>query len=163
MVYWQEALSGSMEVAIAIAGFSGIVAVFGRRSDGLLRTVDQLRLHVLLTASAIALLLSIAPFIVLDTGVSESLFWRVGSGIQGTWIVSISTYRFQQARVAGVSSVMSMRVLAPMVLIVFLAQVANAAFYGLSWMYVIGVVFQLFVAFIAFSSLLLDRWRDEED
>jgi hypothetical protein len=152
-----------MEVAIAIAGFSGVVAVFGRRSDGLLQAADQLRLQVLLTASAIALLFSIAPFIVLDAGVSEPLFWRVGSGVQGAWWILISIYRLRQARVVGVPPVIPMRIMVPLVLIVLLSQVANAAFYALSWVYVIGVVFQLFLAFISFSGLLLDRWRDEEE
>jgi hypothetical protein len=162
-VYWQEALSGSIEVAIGIAGFSGIVATLGRQSDGLLRVADQLRIRVLLTASGCAMLFSVAPFIVLDAGVSEIPFWRVGSGVQGTWLMLIVAYRLWMARVSGVSSMFHLKIILPLLLIVLLSQMANAALYGLSWVYVTGVAFQLLIAFVAFSDLLLGRWRDEED
>ena len=162
-MYWQAALSGSMGIAIAIAGFSGIVAVFGRRNDGFMQAADQLRLSILLTASAVALLFSLAPFVVLDAGVSEIIFWRIGSAVQGVWIISIAMYRIRQAQVSGVSSVMPLKVMAFVMLIVVSSQVANVLFYGQSWIYVIGVAFQLVVAFISFAGLLLDRWKDDEE
>jgi hypothetical protein len=33
-MYWEQVLGSSIEVAIAIAGFSGIIAVFGQRDAG---------------------------------------------------------------------------------------------------------------------------------
>ena len=53
-MYWNEALGAAIEVAIAIAGFSGIVAAVGRRGAGDWTSIDQLRLRVLLTASGSA-------------------------------------------------------------------------------------------------------------
>ena len=58
---------------------------------------------------------------------------------------------------------MNIKAMAPVMIIVFLSQVANAAIYGQSWLYAIGVVFQLVVAFMSFVSLLLDLWRDEDE
>lgn len=162
-MYWQDALSGSMEIAIAIAGFSGIVAVFGRRNDDFMQAADHIRLSVLLTASAVAVLFSLAPFVVLDAGVPEFIFWRVGSAVQGAWIISIALYRMKQAQVSGVASVMHIKVMVSLMLLVVIAQVTNALFYGQSWLYVIGVAFQLAVAFSSFSGLLLDRWKDNEE
>jgi hypothetical protein len=162
-VYWEQALAGFIEVAIAIAGFSGLVAVFGQRSDDIWRATDQLRLRVLLTASASALLFSAAPFIVLDAGVPEATFWRMGSGAQSAWVISIAIYRLRRVKVSGVSSVMPMKIIVPLILLVLLAQIANAARYGLSWVYVVGVAFQLAVAFGAFTGLLLDLWKDDEE
>jgi hypothetical protein len=109
------------------------------------------------------MLFSVAPFIVLDAGVSETPFWRVGSGVQGTWLMLIAAYRLWMFRVSGVSSMFRLKIVLPLLLIVILSQMANAALYGLSWEYVTGVAFQLLIAFIVFSELLLGRWRDEED
>lgn len=49
-LYWNDALSAAIEVAIAMVGFSGIVAAFSRRSPGAWTTADQLRMQILLTA-----------------------------------------------------------------------------------------------------------------
>jgi len=160
-VYWEQILGSSIEVAIAIAGFSGIIAVFGQRDAGEWRAADQLRLRILITASGVALLFSMTPFIALDAGVSAELFWRVGSGLQATWLVSIFVIRIRQAARSGAANVLRIPLLLPINLLSVIALVTNAAFYGVSWLYVIGVMFQLSIAFITFSSLLLDLWEDD--
>jgi hypothetical protein len=162
-VYWEQALGGSIEVAIAIAGFSGIVAVFGQRRERVWRAADQLRLRVLLTASAVSLFFSILPFVALDSGLSEALFWHFGSGAQAVWLISIALYRIRQASLLGVAQIIQTKASIPLMILVCLAQIANAAFYGVSWLYVVGVIFQLFVAFSSFTGLLLDLWEDDEE
>jgi len=162
-VYWEQALGGSIEVAIAIAGFSGIIAVFGRRREGVWRAADQLRLRILLTASAVSLFFSFLPFVALDSGLSEALFWRLGSGAQAVWLISIALYRLKQASLSGVAQAMHAKMFIPLMILVLIAQITNATFYGVSWLYVVGVIFQLLVAFSSFTGLLFDLWQDDEE
>jgi hypothetical protein len=161
-MYWEQALSGSIEVSIAIAGFSGIIAVFGQRGSTW-QTADQLRLRILLTASAMALFFSMFPFVLLDSGIDQRTFWRVGSALQAFWFISIVAYRLRQATLAGVTEAVGLSTLALVVILLFtLLQIFNAICFALPWLYVVGVMFQIFVAFSAFASLLLELW-DEED
>ncbi len=73
---YENALSTLAEVAIAIAGFSGIVSVFGRRSSGHWSPAERSRLFGLLIMSFTALLFCVVPFVLLSIPVSESTCWR---------------------------------------------------------------------------------------
>ena len=46
------------------------------------------------------------------------------------------------------------------VAVVLTLQVVNVAYVAQSWIYILGVIFQLFLAFSAFVALLLDSWRE---
>lgn len=160
-MYWSEALSSAIEVAIAIAGFSGIVAAVGRRGAGEWTPADQLRLRMLLTASGVSGAFAFFPFILLDTGLDPSLVWRVGSATQSVWLVAIRFYRRRQAIRMGATFE------APhtLFLVVYLATIGvlvlNAAVLAQPWPYVVGVVYQLSVAFMTFVQLLLDSWHSK--
>jgi hypothetical protein len=75
-VTYENALSTLAEIAIAIAGFSGIVSVFGRRSVGPWSVADRNRLLALVIVSLTALLFSVLPFVLLSIPVSESTCWQ---------------------------------------------------------------------------------------
>ena len=94
---WSEALGSGIEVAIAIAGFSGIIAAVGRRGSGDWTPTDQLRLRVVLTASGVAGAFAVLPFIFLDAGLDAELFWRLGTGAQAAWLIAIPLHRRRQA------------------------------------------------------------------
>ena len=97
---WQSALGSVIEVAIAMAGFSGIVAAVGRRGAGHW-TVD-LRLRILLTASGSCLCSSrFLPFVLVDL-IDPSLMWRLASGLLAAHTIFITAFRFRQASVAGI-------------------------------------------------------------
>ena len=51
------------EVSIALAGFSGVVLILGRRSSGHLPGLDQRRLHFLLETTLGAFFLSVIPLV----------------------------------------------------------------------------------------------------
>ena len=157
-MYWETALSSSIEVAIGIAGFSGIIAVFGRKPGEKWAIDDVLRLQMLLTASAIAALFSFLPFVLSDTDLNDAAVWRIGSGLQILWFVSISTFRLRQASLVKASPNFGMtRIMFPFFIVCTLLQLANAFVYATAWLYVVGVIYQLAVGFGAFVSLLLGR------
>jgi len=158
---WSEALGNAIEVAIAMAGFSGIIVAVGRRGAGEMTSADQLRLRVLLTASGVAGAFAFAPFVLLDTGLEEGLVWRIGTAVQGVWFVAIMLYRRRQARQLGVIFTPSTRRLVAIYLPTIAVLSFNAAVLGKAWPYVLGVIVQLFIAFMTFVQLLLTSWHSE--
>ena len=96
-VDYQNALSTLAEVAIAITGFAGVVAVFGRPGSGHWSDLEQVRLVVLLGSSLAALLFCVLPFVVLSIPVSESSCWRSLSVLLA---VALTVFTAQVARVA---------------------------------------------------------------
>ena len=150
-------------MAIAIAGFSGIVAVFGRDA-GDWSNADRLLLRMLLTASASACIFSFLPFVLLEAGIDQTLCWKSGSGALIAWTFGIAIYRYTQLKKVGVSAtdMWSSRSISLLGVVTILLQILNVAVYGEAWLYLIGVLFHLTVAFGAFvrlllASLVLDR------
>jgi hypothetical protein len=165
-MYWSDALGAAIEVAIGIAGFSGIVAAVGRRGAGDWTSTDQLRLRVLLTASGFAGAFAFVPFILLDTGLDAHLFWRLGTGAQIAFLIAIPLYRRRQTTQLGATYLGGVM---PYSYPVFLALyvptlgilVFNTAVLGAPWPYVVGIFLILYTAFHTFVRLLLDSWRTQ--
>lgn len=76
------------EIFVAFAGFTGIVAVLGQRSEGKWRPIDLLRFQMLLEASLVGLVLSVAPFSFYYFGVAEAVTWGSGSILLAIYISS---------------------------------------------------------------------------
>ena len=159
---WSEALGAAIEVAIAIAGFSGIVAAVGRRGAGDWTPTDQVRLRVLLTASGAAGAFAFLPFILLDTGLDADLFWRLGTGAQIAWLIAIPLYRRRQAtRMEATFDVLTPPIFLALYVPTLGILTLNTVVLGAPWPYVLGVLLQLFTAFNTFVRLLLDSWRPQ--
>lgn len=93
---WQSALESAIQVAIAIVGFSGIVAAVGRRGAGHWTPADQLLLRILLTSAGVGLVFAFLPFVLVDA-IEPDLAWRVASGLVAVWTICITVYRRLQA------------------------------------------------------------------
>ena len=83
-----DALIAAIEASVALAGFSGIVVVFGRRSQGEWLPQEELRLSMLLGASFQALLVSFLGVLLLSANLPESTAWTVCSVIWSLATVS---------------------------------------------------------------------------
>jgi hypothetical protein len=68
-----------VEASVALAGFSGVVVALGDRAVGDWSKYERTRLTNLLTASFVALFLSLGAIALLHAGVSDSLTWRLAS------------------------------------------------------------------------------------
>lgn len=76
----QETLAVFAEVAVALAGFSGIVIAFGQRSVGELTALEYRRLSNLFILSGMALSVALVSLSLLHLGeLDEPLFWRLCS------------------------------------------------------------------------------------
>ena len=75
-----ETLMLLVEAAVALAGFSGVVVVFGRRSAGEWSELERTRLINLLVSAFSVLFLSLAALLLLHARVAPAITWRIGSG-----------------------------------------------------------------------------------
>jgi hypothetical protein len=87
MLEGSEVLTLLAEIFVSFAGFTGIVAVLGQRSDGVWRPIDVLRFRGLLFASLVGLVLAITPFGLHYLGVIETVAWGSGSAILAILII----------------------------------------------------------------------------
>ena len=158
---YQNALSTLAEVAIAITGFAGVVAVFGRRSSGHWSVVEQARLVALLGLSLAALLFCVLPFVVLSIPVSESSCWRSLSVLLA---VALTVFTAQVVRVAiealrvprserEVSLLLSAIFLTGDLLAIILL-LANA-FLGVVWPYLAAIIWVLARAAMTFVRMVM--------
>jgi len=72
-------LLGIASVAIAISGFSGVVAVFGGRADGKWSPAERFRTTNMLILSLGACLLSFVPLIEESFQIPDQIFWITAS------------------------------------------------------------------------------------
>jgi hypothetical protein len=82
------------ELSIAVLGFSGVVAVLGRRASGDWADLDRYRFRMMVRIAALVLVLSLLPFPFRSAGFSESSVWGWSSGI-GTllYVLLFVSYR----------------------------------------------------------------------
>jgi len=83
------------EIGVAIAGFSGVVAVFGARSEGQWTPDDRLRLAFLLACSMTVVFFSLLPFPMTALHVPATVVWRVASGLLAVWLILADILAFR--------------------------------------------------------------------
>jgi hypothetical protein len=74
-----EALSASAQVAVALAGFAGVVVAFRNGSIHEWSKIDKFRLQILLMNSGLPFVLSILGMVLSSTNVDPTLVWRLCS------------------------------------------------------------------------------------
>lgn len=71
-----EALGTSAQVAVTLAGFAGVVVVFGKRTVHEWSQVDKFRLRLLLTFSALPLAFAVIGMLFLATSMPDPVVWQ---------------------------------------------------------------------------------------
>ncbi len=145
------------EVAIAIAGFSGIVVALQNRTVDWSET-DKLRFSALLQVSFASVFFSFVPIVLYLMHPSEPFVWRWSSGLWLVYIACIVAYRVPQVlRVSAPGSDTSKVAVG----FVFsglctsvLLQVANVVWLRVSWPHVVTVIWGMLLAFVLFVRLL---------
>ena len=96
---YQDLLQTLAEVSVALAGFSGVVSVFGRRHTGDWDPADRLHLSFMLETSLAVLFLSLLPFALLSVELSPRPTWTIMSGVMAAYLVvtfGAATYRYRR-------------------------------------------------------------------
>lgn len=84
---FSEVLVGLTEIAVALAGFTGVVVVFGSRSAGSWLPGDRLRLGFLLEASLTAGGFSLLALVLYSSMHSPANAWAIVSGLWAVYMV----------------------------------------------------------------------------
>lgn len=86
------------ELAIAFAGFSGIVATLGRRDGGAIFPEDRVRISVLLGASLSTTAFALLPFALWEIAGSPERVWRIVSALYVPYGLAIMLVGERHAR-----------------------------------------------------------------
>ena len=145
-----EALGIAAQIAVALAGFAGVVVVFRRESVHEWSAVDKLRLRFLLTNSIVPLCLCMMGLLLLTIKPMPPGIWRWCSGVAfvvSSLFVIISGKSFRRLDVREVQrerlTSIVFYVFAAVGTPVLLLQLYNTAFLGAFWPFFTGIFFQL--------------------
>jgi len=72
------------QIAIALTGFTGVVAILGHRNQGTWTPAERLQLRTLVETSLTAMFASLTPFILVLLINSDANAWRVANLILGS-------------------------------------------------------------------------------
>ena len=85
-----ECLSASAQIAVALAGFAGVVVAFRNRSVHEWSKIDKFRLRILLTNSAIPFMASMIAMVLSSTTLDPARIWQLCSIITFVMIVNVA-------------------------------------------------------------------------
>jgi len=156
-MYWESALSLSVEVSIGIAGFSGVIAVL-KSGQAKLTEEERVAFEVLMGASGWTMLFGILPLVLADS-ISGDSIWRVCSALYAvSWIV-IAVSRLVEYQRGRISRAVALPIVIVATLITSLL-LANTVWLGAYWLYLAVIILQLANAFVMFYRLLRSMWSD---
>jgi hypothetical protein len=165
-----DVLSLLAELATAIAGFSGIVAVFGRRSAGKWSPAESARLVGLLWLSLTAALFSVLPLVLLSIPVSEPACWRMLSLLLAASLVrpTANVLRIISRTKATPIGERESSLATSWFFIVgdaaaIMALLVNAVAWAVPWPYLAGILWALIQAAVLFARLVMIPLSDPTD
>jgi len=157
-----DVLSLLAELATAIAGFSGIVAVFGRRSSGRWTPAESARLVGLLWLSLTAALFSVLPLVLLLIPVSEPASWRVLSLLLAASLLrsTLNVLRIiSRTRATPIDERESSLATSWLFIVgnssAIMALLVNEIVWSAAWPYLAGILWALVQAAVLFARLVM--------
>jgi hypothetical protein len=157
-----EALGISAQIAVALAGFAGVVVVFRREAVHEWADIDKLRLRLLLANSILPLGLSMLGLLLLTVEPMPPGIWRWCSGITLVATLLFVTAIMKIYRRSDLQNVQRQRdtrfifyVFGAFGVAALLLQVFNIALLGAFWPFFAGIVFQLVTAMAQFARMIL--------
>jgi len=161
-VQFEQVFTSAIEAGIAVAGFSGIVAVLGRRAEGQWSPSDRVRVMLLLQTSFAAIGLSFLALALDGAGVADPTIWKVGSTCYALYAVLAVLPRVRLLRTMPNADPSFPPTLAKGLIVVVSSvaalQAYNAVALGVGWPFVLAVIFELVVALSVFVRLLQGAW-----
>ena len=151
-------LTALAEVAIAIAGFSGIVVALQDRSRPWSET-DKLRFSMLLQVSLSCVFWSLIPIVLHLMDASEPFVWSWSSGIWLVAIICLVSYRIRQLRripdQEADQAYRAARVfIFSLLSIAVLLQIANVGWLRVPWPHIVTIMLGLLITAFLFIRLL---------
>jgi hypothetical protein len=157
-----EALGIAAQIAVALAGFAGVVVVFRRESVHEWSPVDKLRLRLLLANSILPLALCMMGLLLLTIKPMPPAIWRWCSAIEFVvFLVFVVTMgrTFRRLNVRKVQRHRGSRFMLYLFgafgTAAMLLQAYNLALPGAFWPFFGGIVYQLLTAMAQFARMIL--------
>ncbi len=157
-----EALGIAAQIAVALAGFAGVVVVFRREAVHEWSAVDKLRLRLLLGNSILPLGLCMLGMLLLTVEPMPPGIWRWCSGITVVatlLFVAAITKIYRRLNLQNVQRERDTRfiyyVFGTFGVIAMLLQLLNIAFLGAFCPFFAGIVYQLITATAQFARMIL--------
>jgi hypothetical protein len=156
-----EALSTAAQIAVALAGFAGVVVVFRRQSVHEWSPIDKFRLRLLLTNSVLPLILCIIGLLLLGVRPVPSGIWRWCSGVAfcfiSPWVITAIAvfYRSGLYRLQGAGANFVTYLFRTLGVGITLLQLYNAALLGAFWPFFAGIAFHLISAVLQFARMIV--------
>ena len=156
-----EALSTSAQIAVTLAGFAGVVVAFRSGAVHEWSKIDQFRLRILLTNSAIPLVLSIVAMLLASTGLDQDRLWQVCSVLTFVTVTfsgqqmrrRFLSFSPEELRAAGSATIF--RVSSVLAILVTLLQLYNAIKLKAFWPFFAAIATLLSLAMLQFVRLVL--------
>lgn len=157
-----EALGIAAQIAVALAGFAGVVVVFRRESVHEWSGVDKLRLRLLLANSILPLGLCMMGMLLLTIKPMPPGIWRWCSGIAliaTLLFVTTTTKIFRRLDLQNAQRERVTRFIFYLFgafgMAAMLLQVYNIALLDAFWPFFAGIVYQLITAMAQFARMIL--------
>ena len=157
-----EALGIAAQIAVALAGFAGVVVVFRRESIHEWSLIDKFRLRLLLSNSILPLGLCMIGLLLLTIKPMPPGIWRLCSGF--AFVVSLlfaitMTKILRRLDLRQIQRERTTRfafyLFGAFGIAANLLQLYNTAFLGAFWPFFAGIVFQLVTAMLQFARIIL--------
>ncbi|HEY2177439.1 MAG TPA: hypothetical protein VGH15_02560 [Caulobacteraceae bacterium] len=159
-----QALASTAEIAATIAGFTGIVVVFGQGSIHEWPLIHRFRLRLLLIFSVLPLVFSLLGLLVMAIGPAEQDRWKWCSGLAAALLLAGGLYAWRGFRAfaprqfkaeGGGVAVFTLVALAGSATLV--VEAWNAAALGAFWPFFLAIVLSMISAIVQFVRLVLSR------
>lgn len=157
-----EALGIAAQIAVALAGFAGVVVVFRRESVHEWSGIDKLRLRFLLANSVVPLGLCMLGLLLLTVKPMPSGIWRWCSGVAFVvFVVFVTTSGkiFRRLNLPEVQRERGSRFMlyffGVLGMAAMLLQAYNVALLGAFWPFFAGIVYQVVTAMVQFVRMIL--------
>lgn len=156
-----EALGIAAQIAVALAGFAGVVVVFRRESVHDWSPIDKFRLRLLLANSIMPLGLCTIALLLLTIEPALTSVWKWCSGLEFMLLLpfgvtNTTTFRRLNLRqLQSASANFIFYVSASLGTAAMLLQLCNIAWLGTFWAFFAGIVLQLVGAMFQFARMIL--------
>ncbi|HEX3429449.1 MAG TPA: hypothetical protein VHT03_01070 [Rhizomicrobium sp.] len=157
-----EALGISAQIAVALAGFTGIVVVFATGAAHEWPATDRFRLKLLLIGSIVPLVLSLTGLLLLVSGLRADRVWALASALAALLLVAsgvsiVRTFRHLASRefrnLGGNRAVFYTTSVAASA--VTLLQFVNAIVLRIFWPFFLCIIIAMLICILQFMRLVL--------
>jgi hypothetical protein len=160
----RDTLLSIAEIAVSLAGFTGLVGVLGRRGEDTSSGLSWIRLRAMLEVALRNAAFALLPLPFLGVVSSETAIWRISSGIYLVTVVAYILYRRRRTNpsMAGQALGGPLLSLLPISLLACLANVLGLAGPYAFSLYLLSLLLGLVSAGMLFLSVAATIFHDEQ-